>query len=210
MRIQGTSIWLVAAMLFLGACSTSSTATTSALPTTMPATPVTTTTLPATTTTTSPATTTTTEPVEILLPNNDVEDPTEAIVAILEYVSYLHTIPVLGPEYLDLVYLESCDCYSAVIDFLNEYADKGWVQDDGGIVVEEAIVTQEFENGNVLLQITDSWSPQFVVDESGQRMRLERDEYVNKVVLFGLERGTDGRWRVGVTGRLGEIVGGEQ
>ncbi len=212
MRIQGTSRWLVATLLLLGACSTSSTATTAApdLPGTLPTAPVTTTALLATTTTSSPATTTTTAAVEILLPNNDVDDPVEAIVAILEYVSYLHTVPVQGPEYLDLVYLESCECYGAVLDFLNEYADRGWVQDDGGIVVKEAIVTQEFDNGNVLLQITDSWSPQFVMDASGQRIRLERDEYINKVVLFGLERGTDRRWRVGVTGLLGEVVDGEQ
>ena len=208
MRIRGTSRWLVATLLVLGACSTSSTATTAApdVPGTVPTAPVTTTALLPTTTTSSPATTTTKAAVEILLPNNDVDDPVEAIVAILEYVSYLHTVPDEGRDYLDLVYLESCGCYNAVLGSLNGYFEAGWVQDDQGIQVHEALVTETYDNGNALLQVKESWFPQYIVTASGTRERLERDEYQNDVSLVGMERGSDGRWRVAVIGLLGETV----
>jgi hypothetical protein len=142
--------------------------------------------------------------VAIRLPANDVDDPTEAIVAILEYLSYLHTVPEIGSEHLSLIYAESCDCYGEVLGFLDEYLEKGWTQDDEGIAVEEAIITQEFENGNVLLQVTDSWSPQYVRNADGVRIRLVEDEWSSEVSLVGLERGTDGRWRVGVIGVIGQ------
>ncbi|NNC39107.1 MAG: hypothetical protein HKN95_00310 [Acidimicrobiia bacterium] len=159
-----------------------------------------------TTTTSEPVSTTTTvEEPQVLLPANDVDDPTEAIVAILDYVSYLHTIPDRGAEYLDLVYLETCDCYEAVLGFLADYTERGYSQEDDGIEVHEVVLSQEFSTGSVLLQVTESWAPQYVLNRDGTRLRLTADEFVNKVVFFGLELGSDQRWRVAVTGRLGEI-----
>ena len=207
MRIQRPLALLAVAPLFLGACSGSSVTATS--PTESSSTPSTTETTAALTSTTStPVSTTTTPSVEVLLPGNDVDDPTEAIVAILDYVSYLHTIPEQGSDYLDLVYLETCGCYEAVLGFLVEYVSEGWVQDDDGIVVTDVLISQEFENGDVLLQVTDSWAPQYVRDESGARIRLDRDDYVGLISLMGLERGNDGRWRVAVIEALGEITEG--
>ena len=191
--------------MLIAACSGSSTTTTDGLPTPTSTSAVI---LPAVTTTTSEpvSTSTTPEEPEVLLPANDVDDPTEAIVAILDYVSYLHTIPDYGAEYLDLVYLETCGCHEAVLRFLIEYSANGWVQDDKGIIVSEVIVSQEFDIGDVLLQVTDSWAPQYVKDRSGTRIRLDDDEYTVLVSLLGLERGLDGRWRVAVIEALGEII----
>lgn len=201
---------LLAAALLLAACSGSFTTTTSDPPS-----PTSTSGVkpPAVTTTTSEPVSTTipVEESEVLLPANDVDDPTEAIVAILDYVSYLHTIPDRGAEHLDLVYLETCGCHEAVLGFLAEYSENGWVQDDKGIIVSEVIISQQFENGDVLLQVTDSWAPQYVKDRSGTRIRLEDDDYTDLVSLMGLERGLDDRWRVAVIEALGEIVeGGEK
>jgi hypothetical protein len=203
MQIQGTSRWLVATLLILGACSTSSTATTAALPTTVPTVPITTTTFLATTTTLSPATTTTTEALEILLPNNDVEDPVEAIVAILEYVSYLARTPQNARDFLDLVYAETCECYERLLADFDTYVANGWAQDDDGIVVTGAIVTQKFTD-SVLLEVTYSYAPQFVITSDNRRLRVEADEWTNRVSLIGLEFGSDGRWRVGVIGIVGD------
>ena len=202
MRVR--RLWgLLAAAMLLAACSGSSTGT--ADPPTPPSTS--TVTPPEVTTTTGEivSTTTTVQEPEVLLPANDVDDPTEAMVAILDYVSYLHTIPDRGADYLDLVYLETCDCYEAVRGFLADYTRRGYAQDDDGIEVHEVILSQEVSAGNVLLQVTESWSPQYVLDRDGNRLRLVADEFVNKVIFLGLELGNDQRWRVAVTGRLGEI-----
>ncbi len=209
MRSRERWPFTVGAMLLAAGCSSPAAITTS----TEAAAPITT--LPRTTTTgntsttqiittTSAAATTTT--IAVRLPDNDVDDPAQAIVAILDYVSYLHSIPEVGPEYLGLVYLETCDCYDAVLGYLAEYAGHGWVQDDAGIEVTDVVISQEFGNGSVLLQVTETWAPQFVRDAVGDRRRLESDEFIDKVVLFGLERSDDGRWRVAVTGRLGEVT----
>ena len=205
MQIQRALALLAAAPLFLSACSSSSSSTSSL---TEPSSTTSTTEarVVVTPTTTIPVSTTTTQSVEVLLPGNDVDDPTEAIVAIYSYLAYLHTIPDLGKNYLDLIYLESCDCYAEVIGFLNDYLTNGWVQDDQGIVVVDAIVSQQFESGDVLLQVTDTWSPQYVRDQDGRRIRLEDDEWNNEVSLIGLERGTDQRWRVAVIGVVGEAT----
>ena len=202
MRIQGWWGRLLVAMLVLGACSTTASSTTVAIEaetsTTTSATPSTT-----STTTISPESTTTTLPIEIRLPENDVEDPTEAIVAIFEYLAYLHTVPDVAPEYLELIYLPSCDCHGDVLGFLAAYSTNGWVQEDQGIEVHKAVVSQQFENGDVLLEVTDSWSPQYVRTDSGDLLRLENDEWKNEISLIGLERGDDGRWRVAVIGVIG-------
>ena len=93
-------LWgLPAAAVLIAACSGSSTTTTDGQPTPTSTSAVT---LPgATTTTSEPASTTTIagEP-EVLLPANDVDDPTEAIVAIFEYVDYLSTNPSLASDHL--------------------------------------------------------------------------------------------------------------
>lgn len=201
---RGSLAVLTAASLLVGACSASTEPT--ATEASEPPAPTSITAAAVATTSTEPSTTTTTEAVQVLLPANDVDDPTEAIVAILEYVSYLHTIPEQGADYLDLVYLETCECFDAVLRSLEEYVDNGWAQDDQGISVHEALLTQSFKNGNVLLQVTESWFPQFVVTSSGNRMRLNRDEYARDVSLVGMEHSEDGRWRVAVIGVLGESL----
>ena len=203
MQIQRALALLAAAPLLLGACSGSSSATTNLIE---PSSTTSTTgaTAAATPATSTPVSTTTTQPVEVLLPGNDVDDPTEAIVAISDYYSYLFTAPDLASTHLDLIYVPSCDCFDTALTYFDNYVSNGWTQNDEGITVTDAFVSQEFENGSVLLQVTDSWSPQYVIDQAGNRMRLEDDEWVNMVSLIGLERGTDGRWRVGAIGVVGE------
>jgi hypothetical protein len=191
--------------MVLAACSGSSTTTTAAV---APPASTSATTPPAVATTTSEpvSTTTTVEEPEVLLPANDVEDPTEAIVAIYDYLVFLHTIPEQGPGFLGLIYLDTCECYNQVIEFLATYASNGWVQDDQGIEVTDVFVSQKFDNGDVLLQVTDTWSPQLVRNGEGELIRLAEDEWIAEVSLVGLERGDDGRWRVGVIGVVGEVV----
>ncbi len=202
MRSRETWALLVGAALITAGCTSAPAETTISTPVTTTSTPSTTTTEPVPTSTTSaPSTTTTT--IAVRLPANDVDDPTEAIVAISDYFSYLFTIPDLAPGYLDLIYLETCDCYEPVMADLARYANNGWAQDDQGLAVVDVEISQQFSNGNVLLEVTDTWSPQYVVDASGERIRLEADEWVGLVSLIGLERGSDGRWRIAVVGELG-------
>ena len=203
MRVR--RLWgLLAAAMLLAACSGSSAGT--ADPPTPPSTS--TVTPPEVTTTTGEivSTTTTVQEPEVLLPANDVDDPTEAIVAIYDYLVYLHTIPEQGPGFLSLIYLDTCECYDQVIAFLATYASNGWIQDDLGIEVTDVFVSQKFDNGDVLLQVTDTWSPQLVRNREGELIRLAEDEWIGEVSLVGLERGDDGRWRVGVIGIVGEVV----
>ena len=211
MGVRG--MWgVIAATVVVSACS-STVSTTSSLPSATSTTTSkilvasTTTVVPVASSTTLVETTTTTEVVNVLLPANDVEGPLEAIVAISDYFSYLFTIPAEAPKYLDLIYATTCNCYDVVLDDLAQYAANGWVQDDGGILVTDAFVSQEFDNGDVLLQVTDSWTPQYVIDSSNDRVRLVDDEWENVVSLIGLEIGADGRWRIGVIGVIGESNG---
>lgn len=199
----GRSWGLLAAAMFLAACSGSSTTTTSDPPTPTSTSGVT---LPAVTTTTSEpvSTTTTVEEPEVLLPANDVDDPTEAIVAIFEYVDYLAANPSLASDYLRLVYAEECDCHGRLLADFETYVDNGWVQDDQGIEVTEVSISQAFGNGDVLLEVTYTWSPQYVVSDAEERIRLTEDEWMDRVSLIGLELGSDKRWRVGVIGIVGE------
>jgi hypothetical protein len=205
MRIQGWWGRLLVAMLMLGACSTTASSTTVSVD----ATPSTTTSAPPSTTSTtviSPESTTTTAPTEVRLPDNDVDDPTEAIVAIFEYVDYLAANPELAHDYLRMVYAESCDCHDRLLVDFETYIENGWVQDDDGIVITEVDVSQTFDNGDVLLEVTYTYSPQYVLEISGERTRLEADEWTNRISLIGLELGDDSRWRVGVIGIVGEDV----
>ena len=199
----GRSWGLLAAALLLAACSGSSTTTTSDPPTPTSTSGVT---LPAETTTTSHPVSTTTpvEEPEVLLPANDVDDPTQAIVAIFEYVDYLAANPTLASDHLRLVYAEECDCHDRLLADFDTYIENGWVQDDQGIEVTEVSISQAFGNGDVLLEVTYSYSPQYVVDASGSRQRLERDEWNNRISMIGLELGSDERWRVGVIGIVGD------
>ena len=124
---------LLAAILFTGACSDSSATTTSG-PDQPPATDATTTSTAVINTTTFPEidTTTTTEAIEILLPANDVDDPTEAIVAIFEYVDYLAANPSLAKNLLGMVYAETCECHDRLLVDFDSYLMNGWAQDDQG------------------------------------------------------------------------------
>ena len=187
--------------MLLGACSTSSTSTTSS---TAASTTITTTSAPPTTTIAPAETTTTTEAVEILLPANDVDDPTEAIVAIFDYVSYIARAPEQARNLLGLVYAETCDCYERLLMDFDEYVANGWIQDDQGIRISDAAVAQRFDSGDVLLEVTYTYAPQYVLDRDGNQIRLEDDEWTDLISLIGLELGGDGRWRVGVIGLVGE------
>ena len=201
MRVR--RLWgLLAAAMLLAACSGSSTGT--ADPPTPPSTS--TVTPPEVTTTTGEivSTTTTVQEPEVLLPANDVDDPTEAIVAIFEYVDYLAANPSLASDHLRLVYAEACDCHGRLLDDFNTYIGNGWVQDDQGVDITKISTSQEFDNGDVLLEVTYSYSPQYVVDASGSRQRLELDEWTSRISMIGLELGSDGRWRVGVIGIVGD------
>ena len=196
-------LWrLLAAAMLLAGCSGSSTTTAD------PPTPTSTSTvtLPEVTTTTGEivSTTTTVQEPEVLLPTNDVDDPTEAMVAIFEYVDYLAANPSLASDHLRLVYAEECDCHDRLLADFNTYIENGWVQDDQGVDITKTSISQEFDNGDVLLEVTYSYSPQYVVDASGSRQRLELDEWTNRISMIGLELGSDGRWRVGVIGIVGD------
>ena len=202
MQIQRALALLAAAPLFLSACSSSSSTTTSL---TEPSSTTSTTEARVASTTTMPdaVTTTTSEAVEILLPANDVDDPMEAIAAIFEYVSYLATTPDRGRELLGYAYAESCDCYERLLTDFETYVENGWIQDDDGIQVTQIRVSQEFTD-SVLLEVTYSWSPQYVLAADGEVVRLLDDEWTDRVSLIGLELGSDRRWRVGVIGIVGE------
>ena len=199
-------LWgLLAATMLLAACSGSSTTTTAAV---APPASTSATTPPAVATTTSEpvSTTTSVEEPEVLLPANDVDDPTEAMAAITDFFSYLFTSPNVASDYLEVIYLQSCDCFETALGYFQDYVANGWRQDDDGIEMTDVLISQRFGNGNVLLQVTDSWSPQFVLDEDGTRIRLNDDEWVDLVSLIGLERGIDGRWRVGAISVIGSEV----
>ena len=201
MRVR--RLWgLLAAAMLLAACSGSSAGT--ADPPTPPSTS--TVTPPEVTTTTGEivSTTTTVQEPEVLLPANDVDDPTEAMVAIFEYVDYLAANPSLASDHLRLAYAEACDCHDRLLADFSTYIENGWVQDDQGIEVTKTSISQEFDNGDVLLEVTYTWSPQYVASDAGGRIRLIEDEWVDRVSLIGLELGTDQRWRVGVIGIVGE------
>ena len=201
---RGSLAALTAASLLVGACSASTEPT--ATEASEPPAPTSITAAAVATTSTEPSTTTTTEAVQVLLPANDVDDPTEAIVAISDFYSFLFTAPKLAPDYLNLIYLETCDCYDNALGYFQDYTTMGWRQDDGGITITAITISQEFQNGNTLLQVTDSWSPQYVVNEVGDRIRLMNDEWTDVVSLIGLERGADGRWRIGAIGVIGEVT----
>ena len=203
MRIQRPLAVLAAASLILGACSGSSSTTTSLTEPPSTSSTIETTAAVTPTTSTTPISTTTTQSVEVLLPGNDVDDPTEAIVAIFEYVSYLATTPQDGRELLGHAYAESCDCYERLLTDFETYVKSGWIQDDDGIQVTQVRVSQEFTD-SVLLEVTYSWSPQYVVAADGEVIRLLDDEWTDRVSLIGLELGPDKRWRVGVIGIVGE------
>ena len=203
MRIQRPLALLAVAPLFLGACSGSSVTATNL--TEPPSTTATTeTTAAATPTTSTSVSTTTTQSVEVLLPGNDVDDPTEAIVAIFDYVDYLAANPALANDLLSMVYAETCDCHDRLLADFNTYIANGWAQDDQGIEISTTTITQQFVNGNVLMEVMYSYNPQFVVDASGDRLRLESDEWTDRVSIIGLELGVDDRWRVGVIGIVGD------
>ncbi len=195
---------LAAASVLVSACSAS--AETTATEATEPPAPTSTTAgiiVASTTTSTEPSTTTTTETVEVLLPANDVDDPTEAIVAIFDYVSYLATTPENARDLLNYAYAESCDCYGRLLADFDNYVQNGWIQDDEGIRVAGVEISQEFANA-VLLEVTYSWSPQYVATVDGDLIRLVEDEWNDRVSLIGLDLGVDKRWRVGVIGIIGE------
>jgi hypothetical protein len=189
--------------MLLAACSGSSATSTAGVESSTSTSP---TTLPTVTSTTSEpvSTTTTVEEPEVPLPANDVDDPTEAIVAIFEYVGYLAANPSLASDHLRLVYAEECACHDRLLADFKTYVENGWVQDDQGVEVTEASISQEYDNGDVLLEVVYSWSPQFVASDGDERIRLTEDEWVDRVSLIGLELGADQRWRVGVIGIVGE------
>jgi hypothetical protein len=199
---------LAAASVLVSACSAS--AETTATEATEPPAPTSTTAgivVASTTTSTESSTTTTatttTKGVEVLLPANDVDDPTEAIVAIFDYVSYLATTPENARDLLHYAYAESCDCYERLLADFDTYVQNGWIQDDEGIRVAGVEISQEFANA-VLLEVTYSWSPQYVATVDGDLIRLAEDEWNDRVSLIGLDLGVDKRWRVGVIGIIGE------
>ena len=198
---RGSLAALTAASLLVGACSASTEPT--ATEASEPPAPTSITAAAVATTSTEPSTTTTTEAVQVLLPANDVDDPTEAIVAIFEYVSYLATTPENARDLLKYAYAESCDCYERLLADFDTYVENGWIQDDEGIRVTGVQISQEFAN-SALLEVTYSWSPQYAVTADGELIRLVEDEWIDRVSLIGLDLGADMRWRVGVIGVIGE------
>lgn len=62
-------------------------------------------------------------PTEVL-PANDVDDPVEALEAIVRYRDWLFENP--DPDKLKLIYAERCECYEEVGGALREGVEKHW------------------------------------------------------------------------------------
>jgi hypothetical protein len=61
-------------------------------------------------------------PTEVL-PANDVDDPVEALEAIVRYRDFLFEHP--DPDKLSLIYAERCDCYEQLLPVIEAVSDDG-------------------------------------------------------------------------------------
>lgn len=132
---------------------------------------------------------------ELVLPDNDVDDPLEAIVAIEAYRDWLFENP--DPELVRFIYHPECGCTAPLEEALRVLqADGEYVRINGSTSVEDASVVREEEGGRVVtLEYTAVTPPLQLMSTSGEEVE-RRDEPETRALRVSLVRDGSGRWLV--------------